>query len=296
LVVIGIIALLIALLMPTLARAKQVAQRTSCAAKLQQIMLAAQIHVADHAGYYPLAGTLPGFDQPHLDDPNGHKYDYFGYSDPPFPASLMPITMSLGLEMSYRAIQNIQSDDQCGTMETDDHGFIRQFLCPSQANSVTELTQTPMLYAGTFQTPISPWEAEQYTSIYWEAQSYIFNEAILGWDDSVSRLKGKASLVKQSSKTMFAADGLQGSNYNPRYGSVQLGFGMATLYNISQYPPVTMADAWTSSGLSTDKAGDNENFDIRRHQGKINVAFCDGHVESRNITSSDLASIFILAP
>ena len=288
---IGIIALLIALLLPGLTKAKQVALRTSCAAKLQQIMLAAQVHALDHGGYYPLAGTLPGFDAPHLDDTYGKKYDYFGYSNPPFPFELLPITMGLGLEMSYRGIRTIQSDDQCGAIETDDRNFIRQFLCPSQASSVSELTQTPMLYSGSY----SPYAGEGFYAIYTEAQSYIFNEAVLGID-SISRLQGKASLVRQSSRTMFVADGLQGSNYNARYGSFQLGFGMATLYNISTTPPITVADAWTSSGLPTDKAGDNENFDVRRHQGKINIGFCDGHVESRNITSGDLATVFILAP
>ena len=71
-----------------------------------------------------------------------------------------------------------------------------------------------------------------------------------------------------------------------------LGYGMSTFYNIAQYPPVTMADAYLENG----NAGDTENFDLIRHHGKINIAFCDGHVETRTISAADLQSVFLLAP
>jgi prepilin-type processing-associated H-X9-DG protein len=116
---------------------------------------------------------------------------------------------------------------------------------------------------------------------------------VLGWADAVTsgRLQGKASLIRQSSRTMFAADGLGGTLYSSRF-PYNLGMGMSTLYNISPNPPVTMTDALLGDG----NAGDPECFDTKRHHGKINVAFCDGHVETRNITPKDLSTIFLLAP
>jgi prepilin-type processing-associated H-X9-DG protein len=33
-----------------------------------------------------------------------------------------------------------------------------------------------------------------------------------------------------------------------------------------------------------------------RHTGRLNVAFCDGHVDNRAITAADLATVWIKAP
>src|SRR5690348_17984527 len=56
LVVIGLIALLIAILMPTLAKVRENANRTKCLANLMNIGQAAQQHVNEHRGYLPCGG------------------------------------------------------------------------------------------------------------------------------------------------------------------------------------------------------------------------------------------------
>jgi len=53
LVVIAIIAILAAMLLPVLARAKQTSQRVACMNNLKQLGLAAQIYVGDNRNYYP---------------------------------------------------------------------------------------------------------------------------------------------------------------------------------------------------------------------------------------------------
>ena len=53
LVVIGIIALLIGILLPTLANARENAKRIACASQLRQIALAAHIYAAENKGALP---------------------------------------------------------------------------------------------------------------------------------------------------------------------------------------------------------------------------------------------------
>ncbi|HEX5397963.1 MAG TPA: prepilin-type N-terminal cleavage/methylation domain-containing protein [Verrucomicrobiae bacterium] len=53
LVVIAIIAILAAMLLPVLARAKETGRRISCLNNLKQLDLAAQVFVDDNGGYYP---------------------------------------------------------------------------------------------------------------------------------------------------------------------------------------------------------------------------------------------------
>lgn len=36
--------------------------------------------------------------------------------------------------------------------------------------------------------------------------------------------------------------------------------------------------------------------ECQRHQGKLNIAFCDGHVETRDVTTTDLQSVYQLTP
>ena len=64
LVVIAIIAILAALLLPALARAKQKAYQAACVSNLKQIGLAFEMYVSDHDGHFPdrrdLKSSLPG--------------------------------------------------------------------------------------------------------------------------------------------------------------------------------------------------------------------------------------------
>lgn len=304
LVVIGIITLLIALLLPSLGLARQAAQRVSCSARLQQMMNAAQVHAVDHKGYYPMAGILPGMQPGDFDDSDTARYDYLSYDFGGTTRMLAPITIALACEMSYGRALLVQSNNAIGVEETDDAGFIKNFLCPAQTSSIAELQMEernllPMLYMGIVpQTQEVIW--------YTESQSYIFNEALLGWgpihDTKSTRQRGQVAQIRQASKTMFAADGQGGSLYS-READNELyyatGLPMSTVYNTvnttngaSIAPSMTLADAYTGDGL----AGDPQNFDLRRHRGKMNIAFCDGHVETRSITPQDLSSVYLMAP
>src|SRR5690349_16041716 len=79
LVVIGIIALLIAILLPVLGRAREAARSLKCQAQQRQIIQAMILHAQDHHGFMPLVGwPRQGMDPVSLEDPHARKYDYYG--------------------------------------------------------------------------------------------------------------------------------------------------------------------------------------------------------------------------
>ena len=110
LVVIGIISLLIALLLPSLAGARRSAQRTACAAKLQQILLAATMNRGDHRDHYPMVGVIPNYTPETLDDTYTVDYSYQSLqatvqniSNGSFrPRIIAPITDSLSVYMGFK--------------------------------------------------------------------------------------------------------------------------------------------------------------------------------------------------
>jgi prepilin-type processing-associated H-X9-DG protein len=299
LVVIGIIALLIAILLPALNKARQAAQRTACSAKLHSILVAAATHRIDHQGYYPLVGTLPGDSPATLGDTYSTKYDYF----PPSTNTahtIVPqgIDMSLAKDMSFKKLDANNPNQAKLTAEADDPtGYSRNYWCPSQATTIQDFGSGvgPYLYYGV--APGGFGAVQNYLS-------YVFNEAVMGWGftDTFNRLRGNSALIRQSAATLFACDGLQGSTTRSEMPNMAGGsqWGFLTVYNVVANPPVSLADAYlgpaTQNGSGGNLAGDPANFDLKRHQGKINIAFCDGHVETRTISVGDLRNVFLMAP
>jgi prepilin-type N-terminal cleavage/methylation domain-containing protein/prepilin-type processing-associated H-X9-DG protein len=306
LVVVGIIALLIAILLPSLQMARRAAQRTACAAKLHSMMLAAQQHRVDHADFYPLAGIVPGVQPEDLDDaPDTRKYDYYSILDGslgtlpsgvPLTRVLCAISTSLETEMAGSknlnsgptGLLSVPGNRQRISEFLDPHGLTANFLCPSQANSPVDINPQYVYMYATF----SPGEKSMMVP-----QSYVFNEYVLGWDDNLGHLRGKGGLVHQPGLTMFAMDGLGGSITANHEGFGPFSNGLYTVYNNTTQLPVTLANAFTApQPMGGGPAGDPDSFDPKRHHGKINIAFCDGHVETRNITAADLNNVYIAAP
>ena len=280
LVVIGIIAMLIAILLPALNGARSASQRVQCAAQIQQILATAHNHAVTHNGFMPLVGILrvPQVNPPGLNDPTESNYEYLNFAPYGVNNALMCFTASLARDIGDSRIFDAASVDDLNTAQMDPHGFLRIFRCPSHLPDPGPL-YGPALYLGAATTPGVQW-------LGWlESQSYIYNEAALGWDDSMGRTRGQLSRIGSQSQTMIMADGLGGN-------VTRLDYGFSTVYNKTTGGPITLADAF----LGDAAAGDPQNFDSVRHQGKMNVGFFDGHVETRNISANDLSDVYLIAP
>src|SRR3954449_5909320 len=79
LVVIGIIALLISILLPSLSRAREAANQVTCQSQEKQIVMGMILHASEHKGYMPLVGAIgPGTSPAAVEDPSQERYDYYG--------------------------------------------------------------------------------------------------------------------------------------------------------------------------------------------------------------------------
>ena len=296
LVVIALVAVLIGILLPTLSRAREVARRARCLSKIHQIQAAADVHVDTHHGYYPLAGYLSGMSPDTLGDIDRAKYDYdnstFSMTAPngsPVVASLRPITDALAVVMG-----GIDPNSPIGPSDTDPTGYIRNFLCPSQTddpNTIYVPGGLPYLYICYYNGQSAACN---------QNSSYVWNEFVLGTDTSIDPyppgcLAGKASRVRLPAQTMLVADGLGSIGHpgapDPVPNLLLYTTGAPDPATGVRPPSVSLADALAGTAM----AGNPASFDRLRHRGKINVGFCDGHAESRDITPVGLTNAY-LAP
>ncbi len=266
LVVIGIIALLIALLMPALAKANEQARQVKCLASLHAIGHAAQMHVNDHKGYLPLAGwhwnVAGGVVNPEgLDDIAESKYDYYMDNGTKRP---VPITAALaqylGPVLRSDSREGIESDLQSPAVR-------KLFHCPSQEVELWGWTERGDGPGGEWMSPP-------------ECSSYIFNEAILGRRDG-GKIKrcpvGLITKVGSASQVFFAMDG---RTRDQAYDRCYLAFDYGT--NDSMYDfDINMKNGTLGKEI----------LDYWRHGTRANVLFVDWHVETIPMSSDGLKRI-----
>jgi prepilin-type processing-associated H-X9-DG protein len=271
LVVIGIIALLIAILTPALSRAMGASREVKCLANLRAIGQAAVLHAHDHKGYFPVAGALWGpatsATPSGLFDSARVKYSYYSDGNSQRPNSLAgALAQYAGQAVRTDTVTNLQTDLSDGTIR-------RMFLCPSDNEGLMGSTISSTLSSdGGWHGPMSRY-------------SYAFNEAALniagvgtGGGNSTPRARGNLAAIPHSSDTLFMCDG------KPRaeYGDLMLDI-------FDHGRNVTLGDV-TSSG---DPAGMASIFDSNRHRGRINIGFMDGHAETLPLDMNSLKRVSI---
>jgi prepilin-type processing-associated H-X9-DG protein/prepilin-type N-terminal cleavage/methylation domain-containing protein len=272
LVVIGIIALLISILLPSLSRAREAANQVTCQSQEKQIVLGMILHANEHKGYMPLVGLISqGTTPAAVLDPTQEKYDYYGTGSN---FSLMSIMGALG-----RQLGQVVRADTVANLQTDmQTGFLRKvFVCPSDREG------------GRFGATLGG-GGDAYNS-------YAFNEAALGWADSGSlgvvghmRLRGKVARFPHPAQLFLLTDGA------PRGGD---GQGAWQVY-YDHDANCTLRDVFiTSNGGGTNPnykpggkdCGEWTLIDSNRHRKRMMVAFADGHVENVRLEEGALDEI-----
>jgi prepilin-type N-terminal cleavage/methylation domain-containing protein/prepilin-type processing-associated H-X9-DG protein len=260
LTVIGIIAVLIALLLPALVRARAAAKSLACQSNLRQIHQAALARSIEHRGYVQLGGSVNGMAEvspASLGDADERRYLWYDENGvrrlAPLQAALAPYLGNRGVRLDSR--ENLLADI--------DQGIVRKvFTCPAQDDPP----------AGIMIGILGLWTAPHVPT------SYAYNEGVLGFESTPRRLRGNLTKARPAAEIVFMTDG------RPR---TELALGYIAWFP-SPAGRCTLADAYTN-GEGTYIAGVHSQFDQLRHpQFRMNVVFCDGHVESLVINERDL--------
>jgi prepilin-type N-terminal cleavage/methylation domain-containing protein/prepilin-type processing-associated H-X9-DG protein len=275
LVVIGIIAVLIAILLPVLSKARAQANSLKCQAQIRQIIQLMQLHANDHKGYMPLVGQIEpangAFSTTAASiDPRMVKYEFYSDSGQQY-ALGMPGSVGkyMGVNLDTSSAINVQAGLDTGI-------FREMMVCPSDKDG------------GTLGYTIGP--PESLTSL----MSYAFNEAALGWappggsdGSATGRLRANTSRFVHSSELMLVTDAnARGGNTWLLYYDNDRNGTLGDVYNhgflgARGFPPGNPsigANVW-----------DGSLYDVVRHNGRINVGCADGHVANVRITVGDLS-------
>ncbi len=252
LTVVGIIAILIGLLMPAMMRARAAAKSLVCQSNLRQIMQAALTRSVEHRGYVQIAGATNGisFVSPeNLDDAEQKRYTW--YTDAGF---LRPAPLQAALA-PYLGNRNVRTDNPENMLADIDQGVVKKvFVCPAQFEPQPGI----MISGGGWFAPSVP-------------TSYAYNEGLMGFEGfSQHRLRGNLTKAHPAAEIVFMTDAV------PRE---ELGLGYIAWFPTPE-GRCTLAECYTNDNGSM-LAGMHSQFDMLRHPNfRMNVVFCDGHVEA----------------
>ena len=271
LVVVGIIALLIAILLPSLAKARKNAKQVQCASNMHQIGLATQLHMADHHGYVPIAGLV------YPSDPNDLT-QFTSYTDG---AGLRPAPWPAALGRYMGVNFNILTSATLAPQLADPY-MMRVFACPSDENP--QMVDAIITAYGAGPRVRTSYGYNAQVMSEGQSATYTFNGTTYGWTAAQARrLGGHIAKVRQPSQLVLFFDA------NPRVdGAYELNYCWCATGPDS--PPAfntvyegTFAEPW----FLLNNGGTL--FDQRRHDGRCNVAYADGHVSTIQLTVPSLA-------
>jgi prepilin-type N-terminal cleavage/methylation domain-containing protein len=295
LVVIGIIALLIAILMPALGKARRSAQSLSCLANLRSIGQAMFTYVTESKGWLPGSANTSGR---HLYPPgtlNNSSVLQYGYDNLPGG----PISTSDWIAPLCRMMKINLPDSPRAVLRYDAYRQIQVFLCPANSGVLSTAytgdgqpdagAGQQLGYATAFAFMLTPGAPNPGVT----GQTRISTGA--GWPTLPGAYVPKITKVGRAGEKIFAADA----------GKFVNGSGTPS-YNLSIAPtpnspgrdsgPYSDFGAWTTATSSYDRTAANSGPGVdgrvfsyrhgtvgeRQKLGsyRLNAVFYDGHAET----------------
>jgi prepilin-type N-terminal cleavage/methylation domain-containing protein/prepilin-type processing-associated H-X9-DG protein len=302
LVVIGIIALLIGILVPSLSAAQRQAKLVQCSSNMRQIASAMLMHAGEKQGFMPLIGRIAvgtptaGINDvaASLGDPDRRRYTYSMSHNGLFH---MPVPVVAALAPYLQRGSVVPSDNSLAVeaFMNNPNGPWRMFICPS-TDSFDKRTYTSsgmqvpegqgamiVIFLSGASSPV----------VWWSSNSdYVFNEGVFGFDaaNRTRRLRGQIAKVPMQAQLLLFSDGVRRAGASVP-GLLPDGWQTWTpILNSRRAAPLSAA--LDGSNFVTDASS----FDYQRHKKKINLAFADGHVETRDISVGSLSDVFCIPP
>jgi prepilin-type processing-associated H-X9-DG protein/prepilin-type N-terminal cleavage/methylation domain-containing protein len=304
LVVIGIIAVLVAILLPAIQGARRQARLVQCGSNLRSLLQACQMHAHEHKGFLPLAGritvspaggvlvaaqSLPTRVNDiqrkrytYVISPAGPSIVYFA----PFPAALAP----------YLGVTDLPDTwDDLDPALNRREGVWRRFMCPdTDAYEKAKLKPDPKDTNFVGQGMMMVGSAGDQWIYAWATNSdYALNEGVLGFNYdrryAPNRLAGNLAQVARSSEVALFTDAVP--RKSPVIAEMSEGW-ICWSPSLDGTGPATLGDAWDNTG----RAESSENFDLFRHSKRMNVGFLDGHVETVPLTKEALDKVYLIPP
>jgi prepilin-type processing-associated H-X9-DG protein/prepilin-type N-terminal cleavage/methylation domain-containing protein len=276
LVVIGIIALLVSILLPTLSRARASASSVACQSNLRQVGLGLTIYAQDNGLSLPTADTLNG-----AGSGTWHPF-WFDH-----------VAAAVGVKADGDPTSGHDPDNYgdaftCSEARVDGgwmHYSVHPRLIPSQAPWMPESTGGPSRLVGPDASPRLAMQPYKLTQIGRPT------EVLLAADASqYIRDPSKSWLDDQVGNSYYILDRLNSSSIywtNPKnqFTAIGDGFVVPTGFNIDGIVPQPDTPVKFQAGianLDTQAWASGVRF---RHfdESKANVVFVDGHVESKQL-------------
>ena len=271
LVVIGVVAALLAILLPALSMARASAWRTACAAGLREQSNALVARSQDAGGYLPLAGTITVPDGTSgygslpvaLGDAGRRRYVYVDErlsritptreQVAPLPAALLPYLGVEDLEVTQGTLFGWQT-------VRDANRPVGLFACPAAEEPQNSGQTTTIAVGGVGY--VFGWDVRY---------DYGLNEGVFGHvpqrEFEPIRLRGHLARVSDAADTLLLAD----AHNDARRGSL-MAWSPRELNE-----PTTLADVLPRYDESEDDPL-GPSLDEHRHDGRLNALFADGHV------------------
>jgi len=303
LVVIGIIAVLVAVLLPTLAAARRQAALVNCASNVRQIVNGCLLRAQDSKGFLPLAGELilplsarsTGYPAG-LKDSAKTRYVYAkspvagGDMPVPLPAASAPY-LGYGKSLSYNDWDKLDLELNAR------NGIWRIFMCPAtdsfaKANYTNGGVEMPVGQATMMAVKLLN-RTRKFEALWSTNSDYGINEGVFGYTYEPyaqhGRLGGQLSRIRNPAATVLITD----AKPNPKAAHSSFPDGwICWAPSPSPRGSVPLSEAMRPPGPR--EAVDPSMFDRIRHQGRINIGFADGHVATHTISERDLSRVYLL--